>query len=88
MTGVQTCALPISENVIRQAGYFDANKVSRLVSKCRLNDGNLQSERENMALVGILSTQLVDDMFIQNFPAYPIQEPEDVKIFGTSQNDN
>jgi asparagine synthase (glutamine-hydrolysing) len=71
----------LSERAIRQAGYFDPVKVSRLVKKCRLQAGNLLSERENMALVGILSTQLVDHMFIKNFPAYPIQEPKDVKIF-------
>jgi len=56
--------------------------VARLVAKCRDQEGQLLSERENMALVGILSTQLVDHMFIRNFPAYPIHEPEDVKVFG------
>jgi asparagine synthase (glutamine-hydrolysing) len=71
----------LSENAIRQAGYFDPVKVKRLAAKCRLQKGNLLSERENMALVGILSTQLVDHQFIRNFPAYPIWEPKDVKIF-------
>jgi asparagine synthase (glutamine-hydrolysing) len=73
----------LSEKAIRQSGYFDAAKVARLINKCRLQKGNLQSERENMALVGILSTQLVDHMFIRNFPAYPIQEPENVKIYSS-----
>ncbi len=71
----------LSERAIRQAGYFDPVKVSRLAAKCRKQEGQLLSERENMALVGILSTQLVDHMFIKNFPAHPIQEPDDVKIF-------
>ncbi len=75
----------LSETAIRQAGYFDPVKVSRLAAKCRQQKGDLLSERENMALVGILSTQLVDHLFIKNFPAYPIQEPEDVKVFGTSE---
>lgn len=39
------------------------------------------SERENMALVGIISTQLLEGMFVRNFPAYPIHEPEKVKVF-------
>jgi len=39
------------------------------------------SERENMALVGIISTQLLNHMFIENFPAYPIKEPENIKVF-------
>jgi len=34
-----------------------------------------------MALVGILSTQLLDHMFIRHFPAYPIHEPKDVQVF-------
>jgi asparagine synthase (glutamine-hydrolysing) len=78
----------LSETAIRQAGYFDPVKVSRLAAKCRQQKGDLLSERENMALVGILSTQLVDHLFIKNFPAYPIQEPEDVKVFGIGQKNN
>ena len=71
----------LSESALTKAGYFDAARVARLVAKCRKQEGHLLSERENMALVGILSTQLVDHMFIKNFPAYPVKEPEDVKIF-------
>lgn len=56
----------MSEDAVRKAGYFDAKKVTRLVKKCRNQDGALLSERENMALVGILSTQLLDHHFIQN----------------------
>jgi asparagine synthase (glutamine-hydrolysing) len=70
----------LSEKSIKQKGYFDAKKVSSLVNKCRKQDGQLLSERENMALVGILSTQLVDEQFINNFPAYPIKEPKNLKI--------
>jgi len=71
----------LSEKAIKRSGYFDNKKVSRLVMKCRQKEGQILSERENMALVGILSTQLLDHQFIQNFPAHPIQNPEDVKIF-------
>jgi asparagine synthase (glutamine-hydrolysing) len=49
----------LSEEKIKDYGYFDAGKVSRLTEKCKRQDGKLSSERENMALVGILSTQLV-----------------------------
>ena len=80
-TPLEYVAELLSEPAIRQAGYFDPVKVSRLAAKCRRQKGDLLSERENMALVGILSTQLVDHQFIKNFPAYPIQEPEDVKVF-------
>ncbi len=55
----------LSENAIHQKGYFDRKKVARLVGKCIRNKGNLLSERENMAIVGILSTQLLDEMYIK-----------------------
>ena len=70
----------LSEKSIRQAGYFDPKKVSRLMDKCSKQGGQLLGERENMAIVGILSTQLLDYQFIRNFPAYPIQEPNYVNI--------
>jgi len=71
----------LSESAIKKSGYFDPKKVLRLTTKCKQHQGQILSERENMALVGILSTQLLDHQFIQNFPAYPIQEPKDLKIY-------
>ncbi len=58
----------LSETAIKTAGYFDYNKTTRLVKKCQKQKGTLLSERENMALVAILSTQLLDYQFIKNFP--------------------
>ena len=58
----------LSENKIREYAIFDDKKISRLVAKCQKQKGSLLSERENMALVGILSTQLLNSHFIQNFP--------------------
>ncbi len=55
----------LSEKSIHQKGYFDYKKVARLVGKCIQNKGKLLSERENMAIVGILSTQLLDEMYIK-----------------------
>ena len=75
----------LSESALGKSGYFDAARVARLVAKCRKQEGQLLSERENMALVGILSTQLVDHHFIQNFPPYPIHEPEDVKVISENK---
>lgn len=70
----------LSETALQKSGYFDPGKVARLVAKGKKQGGNLSSERENMALVGILSTQLLDHHFIQNFPFRPIQEPETVRV--------
>ena len=78
----------LSDKNIKHAGYFENRKIQRLLSKCRHQQGKLVSERENMALVGILSTQLVDHLFIRNFPAYSMKVPENVKVLGTSQRDN
>lgn len=60
----------LSESALKQAGYFHPQKVQRLVNKCRQQDGRLASERENMALVAILSTQLLDHQYIQSFPDF------------------
>lgn len=57
----------LSENGIKDTGYFDYKKTARLVKKCKEQNGSLLSERENMALVGILSTQLLDFHFIKNY---------------------
>ena len=45
--------------------------VNRLVLKCRQHKGELQSERENMAIVGILSVQLLYEQFVRRFPKKP-----------------
>lgn len=47
---------------IRAAGYFEAPAVSRLVAKAEA--GQALSESEEMALVGILSTQLLHHLFV------------------------
>ena len=75
----------LSEDALKKAGYFNPNKVSKLIAKGHKQEGDLQSERENMALAGILSTQLVHHQFIENFPWKPVKKPKDVKVFGISQ---
>lgn len=71
----------LSEGAVQSAGYFHPKKVARLVAKCAKQAGHLASERENMALVGILSTQLLDHLFIRHFPPCHIQEPRKVRVF-------
>ncbi|MEX0715509.1 MAG: asparagine synthase (glutamine-hydrolyzing) [Planctomycetaceae bacterium] len=53
----------LSPERIREAALFDPLAVSRLVEKAR--KGKVTSARDNMALVGILSTQLVVDQFVE-----------------------
>jgi len=74
----------LTEESLRKKGYFEADRVRKLIDKIRRQDGRLLSERENMALTGILSTQLLDEMFIKNFPFHPVMEPENVKVYDFS----
>ncbi|RWA66603.1 asparagine synthase (glutamine-hydrolyzing) [Mesorhizobium sp.] len=55
----------LSEAALRVAGVFDAKSVEGLVAKCRAKagDGDM-SNSDNMALVGVLSTQLLHQQFV------------------------
>ena len=49
---------------IRDAGYFDPQAVAKLVAKCL--KGRAIGFGDNMAFMGILSTMLVDELFVRN----------------------
>lgn len=53
----------MSPEHIRSRGYFDSEAVSRLVEKCRA--GRSIGFADNMAFVGILSTMLLDEIFVR-----------------------
>jgi asparagine synthase (glutamine-hydrolysing) len=55
----------LSAATVRQANYFDQSMVTRFLAKWDRERGQLVSERENMALVGLLSTMLIHKFFIQ-----------------------
>lgn len=73
----------LSTESIEKNGYFNAKIAQKLIEKYYKQNGIL-SERENMALVGILSTQLVDYLFIKNFPKinFPIKDKKTMRVFG------
>jgi asparagine synthase (glutamine-hydrolysing) len=54
-----------SEESLRNSGLFDAVKVFRLISK--LEKSSNASEVDDMALVGIISTQIIYNKFVENF---------------------
>jgi len=58
----------LSEQCLRQYGYFNPQKVSLLLAKLKKENLAVSSEVQNMALAGILSTQLLHYQFIENFP--------------------
>ncbi|WP_257307352.1 asparagine synthase (glutamine-hydrolyzing) [Geothrix campi] len=73
----------LSPRALRESGYFDPATVARLVAKAR--EGHDLGETDDMALAGILSTQLVDWQFLSGFtPAPPLDSADDVKVV-TSQ---
>ncbi|PBC07707.1 asparagine synthase (glutamine-hydrolyzing) [Mesorhizobium sp. WSM3859] len=59
----------LSETAVRASGVFDPQSVSRLVGKCRARTGEGDmSNSDNMALVGVLSTQLLHQQFVASHP--------------------
>jgi asparagine synthase (glutamine-hydrolysing) len=69
----------LSEANLRASGYFKPGAVQQLVAKCE--QGARLSETDDMALVGIISTQHVYTQFVRNFKlAPPVSEKDDLKI--------
>ena len=68
----------LSENMIKEAGFFNSKAVAQLVAKC--NKKARQGFRENMAFVGILSTQIVYDKFVRNFQVDVPKKLDNVRI--------
>ncbi len=50
---------------VKQAGVFDEQAVSQLWKKCKSFSGQQFSNADNMALIGIISTQLLYERFIR-----------------------
>ena len=59
----------LSARSLGGAGLFDAGKVTKLLRKAQ-TVGDL-SEIDSMALIGILSSQIIHQKFIQDFPSRP-----------------
>ncbi len=75
----------LSDRRLRQSGYFAPEKVNRLRKKAEQRDGRPLSERDNMALVGIISTQLLDERFIRHFPSEPAHLHANLKFYGKKE---
>jgi asparagine synthase (glutamine-hydrolysing) len=56
----------LADKSLNSAGLFDAGKVTKLLAKVRAAD--CLGEIDSMALVGILSSQLIYRQFIEEFP--------------------
>jgi asparagine synthase (glutamine-hydrolysing) len=74
----------LSEDTIRSYGYFDPRKVSLLRNKFRRASHQSANEVHNMALVGILSTQLLHQQFVEQFkPETVVPQPRMKMITAT-----
>lgn len=71
----------LSDTALRAAGVFDPQSVTCLVRKCqaKTGDGDM-SNSDNMALVGVLSTQLLHQQFVAARPAGTVDRDLSVDI--------
>lgn len=67
-----------SESALRASGYFQPEAVSRLFAKAA--GGATLSEVDDMALVGILSTQLVHHHFVDHFSTEVSSTPPTLRV--------
>jgi len=68
----------LSKERVDTAGYFDYNKLKLLINK--FSKGHAGSFPDNMALVGILSTHVLHDTFVENFEAKDAPSQEEVFV--------
>jgi asparagine synthase (glutamine-hydrolysing) len=67
----------LSEERLRRAGFFNPKAVAMLAKKCRQSP--VLGFKDNQAIVGILSTMLAQDQFVEHFDARSARSPESVK---------
>ena len=68
----------LSETALRESQFFNPGAVAQLVKK--VDAGGPMSETEDMALVGILSTQLVHHQFIKTFAPALVNTQDRMKV--------
>lgn len=73
--------------LIKETGFFNMGRVDTLLKKMQISKN--PGEIDNMALIGLLSTQIIQDQFIKNFPdrEIPSVSPEIFVDKRTIKND-
>lgn len=66
----------VAKDRLNRSELFDAERVERLVSKLERSPADRVSETDQMAFVGILSTMLLHDTFVENPVLMPPYEPK------------
>jgi asparagine synthase (glutamine-hydrolysing) len=77
----------LSESFVAKSGIFNPLAVRQLVAK--LEQGKPVGETDDMALVGILSTLIVQEKFVKNFQTpNPLGGKDDVKVINRCKRSN
>ena len=63
----------LSEEAVKRAGCFNPTKVAGLAKKIRSAETASAGETQDMAFLGILSTQLIHHQYIENFAGHSVE---------------
>ncbi len=61
----------LSRNYLKKTGYFNTVKTCNLIDKYNKTDRVIASETQNMAIIGVLTTQILHHQFVENFSRQP-----------------
>lgn len=76
----------LSAHKIKNTGFFDAESVGKLMHK--LKNGHSDNEVENMALMGILSTQVLNEMYLQHYRCLRKSEINQGRVMNETYHEN
>lgn len=71
----------LSPQRLNEVGVFNPTMAGKLYEKCRKQAGAQISFKDNMAFVGILSTQILADRFIHNFDAHQTPRVSEFRVW-------
>ncbi len=76
----------LSENKLKETGFFDYLSVEKLMQK--LKKGSGANEIDNMALMGILSTQVLNELYVKNYRCLLPNEIHQGRVMNETQHEN
>jgi asparagine synthase (glutamine-hydrolysing) len=69
----------LSADNLKTSDYFDREAVTSLVNKCRNMESSQVSARDNLAIVSLITTLLLDKMYIRDFDSHvPAELPQEI----------